>query len=826
VRTIRALLVRPGEDSRIAEIPADTEQRTHEELSGLVGGYLEVVMGDDWHAYCDEDGLAKDLPANVFAARLLEELNPGRGPARICGPVVFLGHTGDGLEYDVPSRIEDLARRMTAGSLLTNWTDEGAVSLAPASGKVAQTLQVAASIIRRMVISYGWKDVANAVPCVRVGQQVLERLGHTAVPVSVSFMALSELCAQTDGRQGHCIGVLGTGQTDPHGPDGGSWDGHLALLVDGVWLLDIAAPMFDRPAHGIRIPEAFLARLPEPHPGGLEPGTRMATTRRDGSVVRYTVNALTSWRTLIDWTGRGERVEKAAMEALRLIGPYTRMDDTYGGEEWLKRPWYCATCRQGVRRMHLPDGTVQYAHARPWEVTDGHDVMPEQIDDISRVKLVCDFCLDPDPVWSYTGPNVIDEAVTHPLTGEVLGPGSAGLDGLGTLWAGCQICDRYVQAGDLEGLARSVLRSKANRNSSRDPRLIAEWWRTNMARWERFVPHITRRRLINPPALDPVNPRNLPKVRARLVRFLSDESLAAFGQQAGIFMLPGPDAGCPDDMTVMVTMPSAEQGKAYCDRIVRGLELAELYHVSEDFTGLALSSGADLTDLSVTPEELPCPDGLVMWAVPIMAADARHTPSADEAQIIAASWTTVSGLGVWINWYVRTDQIDPGNTAIREAAGVLLPWANGSGLKFGVTVTGTHDEPDGGYPAHDADGMGSYRTLLATWFLINQPGVAQTTVQVSNDKQLVKRAARAGHPPPTVRIVDLRHSRHRATAAGAAGAGRPVTVRFPVRGHWRRQAYGPKRGMRRSMYIAPFMKGPEGAPLKTGGTVPVVRVLK
>jgi hypothetical protein len=823
--TVRALLVRPGEEPRIAKIPTG-DQPAYEAVRGMVGGTLEVFGGGDWHAYSDEDYIAKDLPVNVFAARLLEELEPGRGRAHIRGPVVFLGTGEHGKEYDVPSRIEDLARRMTAGSLLAEWTDDGAIPLAPAAGKDAQLLQVAASIIRQTVISHGWKDVANAVPCVRVGQQVLERLGHTAVPVPVGFMALSELCAQTGGRQGHCIGVLGTGQTDPHGPNGGSWDGHLVLLVDGVWLLDIAAPMFDRPAQGIRMPEAFLARLPEPRPGGLAAGARLAITRRDGSVVRYTVNALTSWRDMIDWAGRSDRVEAATMEALRLLGPYTRMDDdAYGGEQWLKRPWYCATCHQGVRRMNLPDGTVQYAHARPWEVTDGHPVMPEQIDDITKVKLVCDFCLDPDPVWAYTGPNIIKKSIVSPLTGQVVAPGKEGLEGLGTLWSGCNICDRYVLEGDLEGLAASVLRSKANRGT-RDPHVIAEWRRTNMARWQQFIPNITRRRLINPPALDPINPRNMPRIRNRLIRFLSDENFSAFGSPK-VMILPGPDAGFPDDLTVMTTNPAEDVGEAYCARIVRGLELAELYHVSEDFTGLALSSGADLTDLSVTPEELPSPHGMIMWQVPIMTADARHTPGADEAQIICASWTTISGLGVWINWYVRTDQINPGNTLMREAAGLLLPWANGSGLRFGEPVKGTVGEPEDGHPAHDPDGMGSFRTLLATWFLINQPGVAQQQVEVTNDKQLIKRARREGRQPPTVRLVDLRHAKaHRAAAVDGGPTGRQVTVRFPVRGHWRRQAYGPKRGLRRSMYIAPFMKGPEGAPLKSGGTVPVVRVLQ
>jgi hypothetical protein len=826
-RTVRALLVRPGEEPQIITIPAAPDPATLDALSGHVGGYLEAVMGDDWHLYCDEDGDRKGLPPNPLAAAIVARLEP-RGPVRaILGPCVFLGQSG-GAEADVPPRVEDVARRLTMRSLLEDWDDADAVPLTPAAGPDAQRLQVAAAVVRRAVVSNGWADTRNAVPCARVGAAVLERLGHTAQPVSVAFMALSQSCADTGGQQGHCIGILSTGQTDPHGPGGGGWDGHLVLLVDGVWLLDISAPQFNRPAQGIDIPEPILARLPHALPGGLTDGVRLLAVRRDGSHLRYAVNAHTEWQALPDWAGRAARVDAAADESMRALAPYLRMMDGAAdySAEYLRRPWRCATCHQGVRRMNLPDGTTQYVHARPWEIKDGHPAAPEQVDDLRMVNVVCDFCGDPNPVWAYTGPNVIVKPLVNPLTGEPVKADDPGYEGLGTEWAGCDICDRYVTAGDLEGLAASALRSKANRTVTPDPQVVAVWKTHNMQRWVRFVPHITRRRLVITPALDPVNPRALPRIRSRLVGFLSETGRPAFGQIKGGIMVPGPDAGLPDEMTVRLPEVTEQQGDAYCSRIVRGLQLAELYHVSEDFTGLALTSGADLTDLSVTPEELPAPHGLIMWATPIMTADARHTRAADEAQIIAASWTTVSGLGVWINWYVRTDQIAPGDPAMRQAAGVLLPWANGSGLRFGHTVEGVADAPESGFPEHDADGMSTYRTLLATWFLILQPGVASQQVHTTNDKQLLKRARRAGQPPPSVRLVDLRHTGHRNPAGPGAGAGRQISVRFPVRGHWRRQAYGKGRQLRRSMYIAPFMKGPPGAPLKSGGAVPVVRVLQ
>jgi hypothetical protein len=37
--------------------------------------------------------------------------------------------------------------------------------------------------------------------------------------------------------------------------------------------------------------------------------------------------------------------------------------------------------------------------------------------------------------------------------------------------------------------------------------------------------------------------------------------------------------------------------------------------------------------------------------------------------------------------------------------------------------------------------------------------------------------------------------------------------RWVVRGHWRWQSYGPGRTERRRIWISPFIKGPDGAPL-------------
>ncbi|MET7881388.1 hypothetical protein ABZS52_31190 [Micromonospora profundi] len=48
---------------------------------------------------------------------------------------------------------------------------------------------------------------------------------------------------------------------------------------------------------------------------------------------------------------------------------------------------------------------------------------------------------------------------------------------------------------------------------------------------------------------------------------------------------------------------------------------------------------------------------------------------------------------------------------------------------------------------------------------------------------------------------------------------RSQTSRFWVSGHWRNQAHGPGRSLRRPVYIHPFLRGPDDAPIKLSSTV-------
>lgn len=66
-------------------------------------------------------------------------------------------------------------------------------------------------------------------------------------------------------------------------------------------------------------------------------------------------------------------------------------------------------------------------------------------------------------------------------------------------------------------------------------------------------------------------------------------------------------------------------------------------------------------------------------------------------------------------------------------------------------------------------------------------------------------------PDNLVTTIDLRPLRHVTDEPGQGG--RVYRHRWIVRGHWTHQPHGPGQSLRKLVYRAPYVKGPEGAPL-------------
>jgi hypothetical protein len=110
------------------------------------------------------------------------------------------------------------------------------------------------------------------------------------------------------------------------------------------------------------------------------------------------------------------------------------------------------------------------------------------------------------------------------------------------------------------------------------------------------------------------------------------------------------------------------------------------------------------------------------------------------------------------------------------------------------------------------------RRLMALWVLSSQPGVANVT-HIRADRAERRRAERERRSPDVrIRVITLR-AQPKPTDEDGEPSGREYHHRWMVSGHWRNQAFGPKRAFHRPVYINPYLKGPEGAPFLGGATV-------
>jgi hypothetical protein len=124
-------------------------------------------------------------------------------------------------------------------------------------------------------------------------------------------------------------------------------------------------------------------------------------------------------------------------------------------------------------------------------------------------------------------------------------------------------------------------------------------------------------------------------------------------------------------------------------------------------------------------------------------------------------------------------------------------------------------------PPQDTAAASLGARLLTTWLLMSQPMLSART-RLPADRDVARAYKRQNRPVPDVTLIDLRHVKT-PTDPDAEHATRTYSHRWVVRGHWRNQAYGPGRSLRRPLFIPSYVKGPDEAPLKLSEHVNVWR---
>jgi hypothetical protein len=334
----------------------------------------------------------------------------------------------------------------------------------------------------------------------------------------------------------------------------------------------------------------------------------------------------------------------------------------------------------------------------------------------------------------------------------------------GEVRAACVPCESLAVAGGLDGLVARAGAALGWRQGDEALQQIAKLHAAFLAS------RPTGRTLLTTTAWPhtPVAARDLPKVRDRLVRLYQSSD-----------QLPGPYAD-----------------RQLRDDLADGLLQARLYWIDTEFTTLAEHAAGQLPDTGIHPDDPPAPSGLIVWAQPVT-----------HRQTAAASWTIDSNTGSCRIACHRSVGGGLEGTALqrlREQVGWLVPTRL-------VEVGFRQALPPGGPAA----------PLIATWLLIAQK--AAEAVPVELDRATRRAYTRQQRLAPEVRLVRIRARSGSRTRTGGTGRGRaPLQQREWVGGHWKQQAYGPGRSRRRLTYVAAYLRGPDGKPIRASSTVRVL----
>lgn len=250
------------------------------------------------------------------------------------------------------------------------------------------------------------------------------------------------------------------------------------------------------------------------------------------------------------------------------------------------------------------------------------------------------------------------------------------------------------------------------------------------------------------------------------------------------------------------------------ETMTEALGRAELFWVTAPMTELALDAAIDIPDWTVA-EARPSAAGLIWWAGQLPPVErvprwsdggsprSRLHSSGIMTRPSAVSWHTSNDRTLLISLLAAGTDVDP------DAEAAMLPiWVDSIPLEGPPVSLDTQPES-----------AGVIALLGSTWRMMLEPQVAAVT-QVPQPRKDLERARRAGIAQSDVTTVDLRRIRH--VQSEPEGDLRHLTVRHYVRGHWRQQWMGSSQ-THEPRYIAPYIKGPEGAPLRVKERVMVWR---
>jgi len=283
------------------------------------------------------------------------------------------------------------------------------------------------------------------------------------------------------------------------------------------------------------------------------------------------------------------------------------------------------------------------------------------------------------------------------------------------------------------------------------------------------------------------------------------------------------------------------------------LREGDLWYVDDDLCALLNAAYPSMPPFAPAPTDLLSKIGFAVFAEPIAvyaAAEQRDEsmenqldPEANstfrrlsdriyagDTSVVAVSWGPVANPswragGVWMSFYVRPalhkEGIFEDPAAARRARAMLprlvvdneaaIAWRPNGDLSADYVLPTSEQ---------DRGTLSWARLVFAAFQLAAQTNLAESEETII-DRAERRRNARMNLPDRPVRIIRLRRGLASARDDEQPNDTREWRHRWIVRGHWRNHWY-PSVGAHRPRWIAPYLKGPDGAPLLTGEKVTVL----
>jgi hypothetical protein len=235
------------------------------------------------------------------------------------------------------------------------------------------------------------------------------------------------------------------------------------------------------------------------------------------------------------------------------------------------------------------------------------------------------------------------------------------------------------------------------------------------------------------------------------------------------------------------------------------LTSCDLVYVEEDMCELAVQAGKSLEVFSLHPSDVTFPNALIYFEKQIHALGNMLSVAVSE------NFFTV-GLFVGAEQGPIVARVIAEQAPNAISGDVAKQWLDMPGLPPLVPFMGMPMHFGDRFDDVPAMGVDLARPLMAALLLMSQPLASETRAVAP--RAAARRVTRLGVSVPDVRVISLR----RTSGSSVGGGSREWSHRWMVRGHWRQQWY-PSIGQNRPIWVDPYLKGPEGAPLLGGEKV-------